>query len=249
MVIYSQVNPKTTPLILVMFNLACAIIPAVVAAPAAIAQQEDTSLGEEDLAGGIVSDVLDGGDEDDEENGDAAADTENDQDSTNTATVNPNQDQIVDQGSTNTFGDNTADLTADLLAANVAIPIAIPISVEQEQPECPIGFTLNNNNGQCERTITQPPECPTIGDFPSTFNPATDLCEASAPFACEAGTFDPATDLCQPVGIPPSCPVEGDFEFNPATDLCEASTAPICTAGTFNPATDLCEQRQTLAPT
>jgi hypothetical protein len=79
MMTYNQVNPKTTPLVLVMLALVCAIIPSVgPAVPAAVAQ-EDTSLGEEDLAGGIVSDVLDEGEDDDEENGDAA-DDETDQD-------------------------------------------------------------------------------------------------------------------------------------------------------------------------
>jgi hypothetical protein len=66
-----------------MFTLVCAL-PAAGVVPAAIAQ-EDTSLGE-DLAGGIISDVLDG-DADDEIN----------QDATNTATVNPSQEQDVDQ--------------------------------------------------------------------------------------------------------------------------------------------------------
>jgi len=60
------------------------------------AAQEDTSL-DEDLARGIVSDVLD----DD-------ADAETDEDSTDTATVNPNQEgQTVDQTDFNEFGDNT----------------------------------------------------------------------------------------------------------------------------------------------
>src|SRR5215207_10801909 len=96
-------NPKTTALILVMVALVCAL-PAAGAIPSAIAQEE-TSLGE-DLVGGIVSDVDDG--DDDEENGDAP-DADIDQDSTDTATVNPNQeDQTVDQTYFNEFGDNTA---------------------------------------------------------------------------------------------------------------------------------------------
>ena len=63
-----------------MVTLLCAIIPAAAgAAPSVIAQQEEeTSLGEEDLAGGIVSDVLD-------DSGDDADDTEIvDQDATDT---------------------------------------------------------------------------------------------------------------------------------------------------------------------
>jgi hypothetical protein len=102
-------NPKTTPLILAMFFILVCTLPAAGATvPAAIAQQEDiTSLDEEDLARGIVSDVLDGGDD---EVNDEAADAEiDDQDSTDTSTVNPNQeDQTVDQTDFNEYGDNTA---------------------------------------------------------------------------------------------------------------------------------------------
>ena len=101
------ISGKITPLVLAIFTILCAL-PAAGVAAAAIAQ-EGTSLGEEDLVGGIISNVLeeDGGD-DDEENGDAA-DAEIDQDSTDTATVNPNQeDQTVDQTYFNEFGDNTA---------------------------------------------------------------------------------------------------------------------------------------------
>jgi hypothetical protein len=113
---------RTTPLILVMVTLVCAL-PAAGAIPSAIAQEEETSLGE-DLTGGILSDV-DGGD-DDEENGDAA-DADIDQDSTNTATVDRNrEDQTGDQTDFNEFGDNTADLDPYQPAANVGVPIATP---------------------------------------------------------------------------------------------------------------------------
>jgi hypothetical protein len=97
-------NPKTTPLILAIFTLVCALLTAGATTAAAITQ-EHTSL-DEDLARGIISDVLDSGD-DEEENDDADAET--DQYSTDTATVNPNQeDQTVDQTDFNEFGDNTA---------------------------------------------------------------------------------------------------------------------------------------------
>lgn len=99
---------KTTPLVLVMFFMLVCSLPAVGATiPSAIAQ-EVTSL-DEDLARGIVFDVLDGGNDDDEVNDDAE-DAETDQDSTDTAaTVNPNQeDQSVDQTDFNENGDNTA---------------------------------------------------------------------------------------------------------------------------------------------
>jgi hypothetical protein len=117
-------DSRTTPLILVMVSLVCAIIPTVGAAvPAAIAQEEETSLGE-DLARGTISDI-DGGDN--EVNGDAAADAGIDQDSTDTVTVNSNKDhQTVDQTDFNEFGDNTANFDTDQPAANVAVPIATP---------------------------------------------------------------------------------------------------------------------------
>jgi hypothetical protein len=97
-------NPKTTPLILAIFTLVCALLTAGATTTAGIAQ-EHTSL-DEDLARGIISDVLDSGD--DEVNDDAAV-AETDQDSTDAAIVNPNQeDQTVDQTDFNEFGDNTA---------------------------------------------------------------------------------------------------------------------------------------------
>lgn len=94
-----------------MFSLMCVILPAALVvgamalSPSAIAQQEDTSLGdeEEDLARGIVSDVLDSGDD--------AADSENFQDATNTATEDSNQGQTVDQDDISAFGDDTAKLS------------------------------------------------------------------------------------------------------------------------------------------
>jgi hypothetical protein len=49
----TQLGSKTTPMILMMVTLLCAIIPAAAGmAPSVIAQQEgETSLGEKDLAG------------------------------------------------------------------------------------------------------------------------------------------------------------------------------------------------------
>jgi hypothetical protein len=70
-------NSKTTPVVLVMFTLVFAL-PAAGAIPAAIAQEEDASLGA-GLARSLVPDVLDGGGDDEEENGDAV-DDEIDQD-------------------------------------------------------------------------------------------------------------------------------------------------------------------------
>ena len=119
--------------------------------------------------------------------------------------------------------------------------VSVPIT-DIDQTDANVGLNLALEEVKItERTVTRDPECPPIGDFPSTFNPVTNLCEASAPPACEAGGMvDPETDLC-PGGIEPSCPVEGDFKYNTETNLCEASAPPICTVGTFNPATDQCE--------
>jgi hypothetical protein len=169
------VNPKTAPLVLVIFALLFALPAAAAGAaiPAAIAQEEDdTSLGE-DLAGGIVTDVFDGS-IDDEANDDA----ETRQDPPNGETVNPNQEDNNDVQ----FGADTntqiaipiidQDQEAANLAANLADNLDLEIQEEEVPPECPTGFTLNNN-GQCEQLVSEDPDCST--GF--TFNAATDQCE------------------------------------------------------------------------
>jgi hypothetical protein len=96
---------KTFPLALAMFTLVCTL-PAAGVIPLAIAQ-EDVPPIDEDLVRGIVSDILDGVDDGEEENN--AADSKTNQDSTDTATVDPNpEDQTVDQTYFNEFGNNTA---------------------------------------------------------------------------------------------------------------------------------------------
>jgi hypothetical protein len=96
---------KTFPLALAMFTLVCTL-PAAGVIPLAIAQ-EDVPPIDEDLVRGIVSDILDGVDDGEEENN--AADSKTNQDSTDTATVDPNpEDQTVDQTDFNEFGNNTA---------------------------------------------------------------------------------------------------------------------------------------------
>jgi hypothetical protein len=134
------------------------------ALPPAIAQEE-TSLGEEDLAGSIVSNVLGGSDNnEEEENGGDAIDNESNQDAASTATEDSNQGQDVDQDDISTFGDETADLIQDQSQANVAVPIAIPINVhliEEEEEEQPPGDEVSF----CYDTTTQGVRCfPTLLD-------------------------------------------------------------------------------------
>ena len=173
------------------------------AIPSAIAQK-DTSLGE-DLARSIVSDVLD-----------SAGDGSSTASSSvlNEAIVELNQEANENnQQNFNEFGDDDATqvqvgmqdqnqrtenlaaqlgLNLDLDLISPRIPSDPPTPDEEPTPECPTRFTLNNN-GQCERTVTEDPKCP-IG---FTFNPNTDQCESSTDPICTAGTFNPATDQCE----------------------------------------------------
>ena len=214
-------NLNITPLVLAIFALVFALPTAAVlgaAIPAAIAQEEDddTSLGK-DLAGGILTDIFDGsideGVNDDAETG---------QGPPNAETVNPNQeDQTADQDDdTVTFGDDTNTQTAipiieqdqrqanlaEQLAANLDINL-IPSSIPNNPtiPECPPGFTLNNN-GQCEQTLSEDPTCPT--DF--TFNPETDQCQrtVSQDPTCPTGfTYSTSANECQQFqSVAPECP-------------------------------------------
>jgi hypothetical protein len=118
-----------TELILMMLPLVCAIMPAAAALPPAIAQEE-TSLGEEeDMASSIVSNVLggsDNADNDEEENYSDAKDEIN-QDATITSTINPSQEQDVDEDSLGEFGDDAVDLDD----TNAAAPTGIPVNVEE----------------------------------------------------------------------------------------------------------------------
>jgi hypothetical protein len=116
----------TAPLVLVIFALMCTL-PAATMVPSAIAQEEEDDISsssseDENLASGIVSEVLDTG-------GSGDAEDENAQDATNAATEDSNQGQDVDQDDISTFGDDIADLDD----ANVAVPLGIPINVQLEE--------------------------------------------------------------------------------------------------------------------
>ncbi len=119
-------------LILMMLPLVCAIIPLAAvggALPPAIAQEE-TSLGEEEnIASSIVSNVLggsDNADNDREEN--YSAEDEFNQEATVTATINPNQERGVAEDHLREFGDDTADLDH----TNAEVPTTIPTDVQEE---------------------------------------------------------------------------------------------------------------------
>ncbi|MDQ3718393.1 MAG: hypothetical protein M3311_04480 [Thermoproteota archaeon] len=129
---------KSTPMILMTVTLVCAIMPAAVGAmlpPSAFAQQDETSLGEnkEDLAGGIVSDVLDGDTGEDEgwEN-DGDAEDEFNQDATVTATIGPNEGQGANE---NNVGWGFAYDSPNQDNANVEAPNTTPIYVEENEEE------------------------------------------------------------------------------------------------------------------
>ena len=154
-------NHNTALLILAIFALVFALPAAVVemTIPAAIAQEEDDSSLGEDFAGNIVSDVLGGriDDEDDEVNDD----TELSQDTTNSGTPNSNQQDNSDVQ----FGDDTnAQIAVPVIdeeqrQANIAAQLAADLDIENQQrapPECPPGFALEAN-GECRSTETTEP--------------------------------------------------------------------------------------------
>ena len=153
---YNPMSPKFTPLTLAILPLVCALPLGV---PAAIAQ-EDISSGEEGLVGGIISNVLDSNDN--EENSGNADDAEANQDSTDTTTVSSNQeDQTVDRD-TVTFGNNTADIDSTNIdvSMNIKEGSSIPppdnrLQTEEVvvfcfEPELPRGFFCFDTLEECE---------------------------------------------------------------------------------------------------
>ena len=129
---------KSPPMILMMVvALVCAIILAVgaVLPPSAFAQLEETSLGEEEhLSESIVSNVLNGRDDDnDKQIGDAYYGSN--QDATVTATVSRNQEQNGNEDSVGGFGNDTTHLTAEQHAGNVSVPLALSIDTTTAEEE------------------------------------------------------------------------------------------------------------------
>ena len=153
---YSPMSPKSIPLALAILTLVCALPLGI---PAAIAQ-EDISSEEKGLVGGIISNVLDSNDN--EENSGNADGAEANQDSTDTTPVSSNQeDQTVDRD-TVTFGNNTADIddTKIDVPINVEEGSSTPppdnrLQTEEEvvfcfEPELPRGFFCFDTLEECE---------------------------------------------------------------------------------------------------
>jgi hypothetical protein len=122
---------SNSPLMILMMVVAlvCAIIPALgaVLPPLAFAQQEQTPLGEEEsLADNIISNVLNGGDDDeDKQIGDAYYGSN--QGATVSATISRNQEQNGNEDIVGGFANDTTHVTAEQHAGNVSVPLALSI--------------------------------------------------------------------------------------------------------------------------
>src|SRR5215217_5144884 len=264
--IYKHVIPKSTPRVLAIFALVFALPAAGAVVPAAIAQENDIRSGE-DLAGGIVSDVLKGSIGDEVNN-----DAETSQDPTNADTVNPNQEDNNDLQ----FGDDTNTQIAvpiigqDQRAANLAENLAanLDLDIQEEVPsECPPGFTLNSN-GQCIEAEPPSLTCEPLGTEFSLVNgqcidtePATQTC---APLGTgfelvngECIDTEPVSLTCAPLGTEFSLVNGQCIDTEPATQTCAPLGTgfelvngqcvritienPTCTVGTFDPVDRRCE--------
>ena len=122
-------NPKAKPLVLTMYTLVCVIIPAAGVIPSAIALEDTTSL-DEDLARGIVSDVLDSVD-DEEENVDGSSTTAGDGD-TNTQIAVPIITQ--DQREANLAAQSRLNVDIVEKVEEVVTPTPTPTPVEDTTP-------------------------------------------------------------------------------------------------------------------
>ena len=139
---------KTTPLVLMIFTVMCALPVAAGAVSTAIAQEEETTSLEEDLASGIVSEVLDdSGNADEEENdGDAAGDD------TNTQVAVPVTDQ--DQGAANLALNEALDVTVERTLSTTPPPDDDELPPEDEDVFCLVdidfGILCFNTLEDCE---------------------------------------------------------------------------------------------------
>ena len=142
---------RTITLVIAIFTLVSSLPASGVLPSSVFAQVEEASLDPEgNIASSIVSNVLDGdgSDDDGEEDGNGAINAEiinQDSTTTDSATVNPNQeDQTVDQGGFNEFEDDTniqvavpisdQDQTAENRAANLDLEI---VRIQQPPPTTP----------------------------------------------------------------------------------------------------------------
>ena len=122
---------SNSPLTILMMVVAlvCAIIPLLgaVLPPLAFAQEEQTSLGEEEsLADNIISNVLNGGDDDeDKQIGDAYYGSN--QGATVSATISRNQEQNGNEDIVGGFANDTTHVTAEQHAGNASVPLALSI--------------------------------------------------------------------------------------------------------------------------
>jgi hypothetical protein len=114
-----ELDPKTMPVVVLMVVLVCALL-ATGALSVAVAQVQGRSLSEQNLAGGIVSDVLDGSDDEEEKNG--GVDDKIDEDSTSTTTTYPDREKTVDKDNFVEYGDNIADFSTGQRNPNVTVP-------------------------------------------------------------------------------------------------------------------------------
>jgi hypothetical protein len=163
---------KTTPLVLMIFTLMCALPVAAGAVPTAIAQvdEDDASLlDDENLASGIVSDVLDGGsgdnDDNEEENDDGGAAAGGD---TNTQAAVPITDQ--DQEAANLALNEGVDV--DVVQEEVQKETrTTPTPSEEEEPPEFVAFCFVSG-----LSVTQPlcfntsEECEDAEEFPNAIN-------------------------------------------------------------------------------
>lgn len=144
-----------------MFTLVCAIIPAAGLIPSALAQEDITSLAEEDLARGNLSYDFD-----------RAGDGSRTASSWHAMRRQQSRTKRLTTITNNEFGDDEAanlprrpanqragnlDLDLDLIPRPNSTDPATPD--EEPSPECPTGFTFNTATDECEQRQIQATIC------------------------------------------------------------------------------------------